>query len=63
MNRRQSATLAVGDCQTLVTDDYKLMQVINVTLCCDARVVDDQIASEWLTVFKSLIEKPLQMGV
>ena len=63
LNPPQSATLTVGNSQTLVTDDYKLMQVVNFTLCCDGRVVDEQLASEWLTVLKSLIEKPLQMAL
>ncbi|CAB3989047.1 pyruvate dehydrogenase complex dihydrolipoamide acetyltransferase [Paramuricea clavata] len=59
----QSATLTVGDSQVLVNDNYKLSNVINVTLCCDGRVIDEQLASEWLTVFKGFIENPLQMGL
>ena len=59
----QSATLAVGDHQVVVSDDYKLSNVVNVTLCCDGRIVDEQLAAEWLTVFKDFIENPLQMGL
>lgn len=60
---RQSAILAVGQCQNIVNDHNKLSGVMNVTLCCDGRVVDELLASKWLTVFKELIENPLQMGL
>ena len=53
----------MGDVQVVVSDDYKLSNVINVTLCCDGRVVNEQLAAEWLNVFKDFIENPLQMGL
>ncbi|XP_028396576.1 dihydrolipoyllysine-residue acetyltransferase component of pyruvate dehydrogenase complex, mitochondrial-like [Dendronephthya gigantea] len=63
INPPQSAVLTVGDCEMTVGKDNKLSKIINVTLCCDGRMVDEQLASEWLTVFKDLIENPLQMGL
>ena len=63
INHPQSALLTLGDQQTIVNDNYKTFRVINVTLCCDGRVIDEQLASEWLTIFKSFTENPLQMGL
>ena len=63
INPPQSATLTVGAVQVVANNDFKLCNVINVTLCCDGRVVDEQLASDWLTVFKDFIENPLQMGL
>lgn len=63
VNRTQSVMLTVGDLQVLVGDDYKRSTVVNVTFCCDGRVVDEQLASEWLTVFKHFMENPLRMAL
>ena len=63
INPPQSAVLTVGDCEMTVDNDNKLSTIINVTLCCDGRVVDEQLASDWLTMFKDLLENPLQMGL
>lgn len=35
--------------------------MMSVTLSCDHRVVDGAVAAQWLTTFKSLLEKPFKM--
>ena len=39
----------------------KVVQVMNVTLSCDHRVVDGAMGATWLNAFKGYIENPLRM--
>ncbi|XP_046841620.1 dihydrolipoyllysine-residue acetyltransferase component of pyruvate dehydrogenase complex, mitochondrial-like [Xenia sp. Carnegie-2017] len=58
-----SALLTVGDCQKLVGKDKQLSNIVHITLCTDARVIDNQLASKWLTVFKEFVENPFVMAL
>jgi pyruvate dehydrogenase E2 component (dihydrolipoamide acetyltransferase) len=42
---------------------FEQVQVLNVTLSCDHRVVDGAVGAEWLKAFKALLENPLLMMV
>ncbi|KAJ3019404.1 hypothetical protein HKX48_002103 [Thoreauomyces humboldtii] len=67
INPPHSAILAVGAAtDKLVLDSaaekgFRNSKVMNVTLSCDHRTVDGAVGSQWLTVFKSLLENPLTM--
>lgn len=62
VNPPQAAILAVGATQPKVVEvspgDFAQVQVLNVTLSCDHRVVDGAIGAEWLKAFKQYIENP-----
>lgn len=60
----QSCILAVGGPRKKVMpngDSYKTVNVMNVTLSCDHRVVDGAVGATWLKHFKKYIEKPTSM--
>lgn len=40
---------------------YRKANMMTVTLSCDHRVVDGAVGAQWLTTFKSLLEKPSTM--
>ncbi|XP_003384835.1 PREDICTED: dihydrolipoyllysine-residue acetyltransferase component of pyruvate dehydrogenase complex, mitochondrial-like [Amphimedon queenslandica] len=67
INPPQSCILAVGATQKRVIVDeddnknYKVASVMSVTMSCDHRVVDGAVGAQWLSVFKSYIEKPFKM--
>lgn len=71
INPPQACILAVGGTEKRVVVDeskpadapnpYKVVNVINVTLSCDHRVVDGAVGATWLQKFKQLIEKPINM--
>lgn len=58
-----SALLTVGDRQRLLGKDKQLSNIVHITLCTDARVIDNQLASKWLTVFKEFVENPFVMAL
>lgn len=61
INPPQAAILAIGKTDSkLVLEGEKVKQtnVMNVTLCCDHRVIDGAVGAKWLQRFKSYIEKP-----
>lgn len=35
--------------------------MMSVTLSCDHRVVDGAVGAQWLTAFKSFLERPVKM--
>lgn len=67
INPPQAAILAVGSTQKTIvpsTDDsqqFTVVNTMNVTLSCDHRVVDGAVGAKWLIVFRQLIEKPFTM--
>merc|ERR1711983_278497 len=64
INPPQSCILAVGGPRKKVMpngDSYKTVNVMNVTLSCDHRVVDGAVGATWLKHFKRYIEKPTSM--
>jgi len=64
INPPQSCILAVGGPKKKVLpngDSYKTVNVMNVTLSCDHRVVDGAVGATWLKHFKRYIEKPTSM--
>jgi len=64
INPPQSCILAVGGPRKKVMpngDSYKTVNVMNVTLSCDHRVVDGAVGATWLKHFKKYIEKPTSM--
>lgn len=64
INPPQSAILAVGTAkQQPVIRDGKLKAgtVMRVTLSVDHRPIDGALAAEWLRVFISSVENPLQI--
>jgi pyruvate dehydrogenase E2 component (dihydrolipoamide acetyltransferase) len=68
INPPQAAILAVGTTEKRVVpasgddpNDLKVVQVMNVTLSCDHRVVDGAMGAMWLNAFKGYMENPLKM--
>lgn len=61
---QQAGVLAVGKTQVCLNElNQKRTKVTTVTLCCDGRAVDEQLASTWLKEFQGIIENPVQMGL
>eukprot|EP00879_Flechtneria_rotunda_P008549 GHRR01008956.1.p1 GENE.GHRR01008956.1~~GHRR01008956.1.p1 ORF type:complete len:567 (+),score=255.19 GHRR01008956.1:268-1968(+) len=67
VNPPQAAILAVGAALPKVLEveegEFAEVQVMNVTLSCDHRVVDGAVGAEWMKAFKQYIENPLLMMV
>ncbi|EDO36106.1 predicted protein [Nematostella vectensis] len=63
INPLQASILAVGATRLSVSTDGQLQNVITVKLSCDARVVDNELASRWLETFKLGIENPALAGL
>jgi len=67
INPPQSCILAVGKTDQKVVpsgdkpDSFKTVNVMNVTLSCDHRVVDGAVGAKWLQRFKELLENPHNM--
>ena len=64
INPPQAAILAIGGAAGKVVKvgaEYKEVQVMNVTLSCDHRVVDGAVGAQWLQAFKGYIENPVTM--
>ncbi len=64
INPPQAAILAVaaGEQRPVVRENaLAIATVMTVTLSVDHRVVDGALAAEWLSVFKGIVEDPLQM--
>jgi pyruvate dehydrogenase E2 component (dihydrolipoamide acetyltransferase) len=65
INPPQSCILAVGGAQKklapCVTNGYRTIQTMKVTLSCDHRVVDGAVGAVWLKHFKEYLEKPHTM--
>ena len=68
INPPQSAILAVGGVNSIpwVSDGKEedtVAKVMKVTLSHDCRVIDYELASKWLTVFRNFIESPTAIGL
>ncbi|XP_070547475.1 dihydrolipoyllysine-residue acetyltransferase component of pyruvate dehydrogenase complex-like [Ptychodera flava] len=63
INPPQACILAVGRSRLVLGDDDKPQTLMSVTLCSDGRVVDDQLASQFLQTFKKNIENPVRLGL
>ncbi|KAK3750632.1 hypothetical protein QZH41_012815 [Actinostola sp. cb2023] len=63
INPPQASILAVGGTQLSLTADEVVHKVMTVTLSCDARMVDNELASRWLQTFKKYIENPTSIGL
>ena len=50
--------MAVGGTRSLLTADETIQSFMTVTLSCDRRMVDDELAARWLDAFKANIENP-----
>ena len=37
---------------------FRTVNVMNVTMSCDHRVVDGAVGAKWLSVFKKYVENP-----
>ncbi|RMX47747.1 hypothetical protein pdam_00011782 [Pocillopora damicornis] len=67
INPPQACILAVGKAEKQVVVDensekgYTTGTMMSVTLSCDHRVVDGAVGAQWLSAFKSYLEKPLTM--
>ena len=64
INPPQSCILAIGGATGKVVKvgaDFQEVQVMNVTMSCDHRVVDGAVGAQWLQAFKGYIENPTTM--
>lgn len=61
INPPQSCILAVGQVEEKYVSLGKFIQVMNVTLSCDHRVVDGALGAKWLQRFKEYMENPIRM--
>jgi len=64
INPPQSCILAVGKTGKKIVPDgesFKEVNVMEVTLSCDHRVVDGAVGARWLQAFKGYLEKPYTM--
>jgi pyruvate/2-oxoglutarate dehydrogenase complex dihydrolipoamide acyltransferase (E2) component len=58
INPPQTAIMAVGSSRVVLGQDGKPESQMTVTLSYDARVIDDAEASQFLEVFRDIIENP-----
>lgn len=63
VNPPQSSIIAVGNLQLTLNEDGNPDTYINITLSCDGRIVDDVLASKFITAVKDLIENPSAMAL
>eukprot|EP00656_Telonema_subtile_P047520 TRINITY_DN5461_c0_g1_i2.p1 TRINITY_DN5461_c0_g1~~TRINITY_DN5461_c0_g1_i2.p1 ORF type:complete len:223 (+),score=59.02 TRINITY_DN5461_c0_g1_i2:249-917(+) len=70
INPPQVAILAVGGTQKKVlpgdanedgVPQFRVANVMTVTLSCDHRVVDGAVGAQWLKAFKGYVEDPMKM--
>ena len=53
--------MAVGGTHPVLTTEEEIQSVMTVTLSCDRRMVDDELAARWLQNFKKNIENPSRL--
>ena len=53
--------MAVGGTHPMLTAEEEIQSVMTVTLSCDRRMVDDELAARWLENFKKNIENPSRL--
>ena len=67
INPPQSAILAVGSLEAVpsVLDNNELAvtRVMRVTVSCDVRVIDYELACQWLEAFKTVMQYPVTNGL
>ncbi|WP_295120402.1 pyruvate dehydrogenase complex dihydrolipoamide acetyltransferase [uncultured Chitinophaga sp.] len=66
INAPNSAILAVGSIKEVVVSDkgqFKVTNIMKVTLTCDHRTVDGAVGSAFLVTFKGFLENPVTMLV
>lgn len=61
INPPQACIMAVGGTRPVLTADDKIQSVMTVTLSCDRRMIDDELAARWLETFKLNIENPSRL--
>ena len=61
INPPQACIMAVGGTRPVLTADETIQSLMTVTLSCDRRMVDDELASRWLEAFKGNIENPSRL--
>ena len=67
INPPQSCILAIGTTERKLVEDetaekgFRVVNVMNVTLSCDHRVVDGAVGAQWLAAWKKYMENPLTM--
>lgn len=61
INPPQACIMAVGGTRPVLTADGKVQSVMTVTLSCDRRMIDDELAARWLETFKLNIENPSRL--
>ena len=61
INPPQACIMAVGGTRPVLTADDKIQNVMTVTLSCDRRMIDDELAARWLETFKLNIENPSRL--
>lgn len=61
INPPQACIMAVGGTRPVLTADDKIQSVMMVTLSCDRRMIDDELAARWLETFKLNIENPSRL--
>ena len=63
INPPQTAIMAIGTSRLVAGVDGHPQTNMTVTLCYDSRVIDETDASEFLEVFRELLENPRLMIV
>jgi pyruvate dehydrogenase E2 component (dihydrolipoamide acetyltransferase) len=66
INQPNSAILAVGGIKEVVVADkgqFKVTNIMKVTLTCDHRTVDGAVGAKFLVTFKGFLENPVTMLV
>ena len=61
INPPQACIMAVGGTRPVLTADETIQSLMTVTLSCDRRMVDDELASRWLEAFKGNIDNPSRL--
>ena len=68
INPPQSAILAVGSLEAVPTlasngKDFEVTRMMTVTMSCDIRVIDYELACQWLEAFKTVMQCPTTHGL
>ena len=61
INPPQACIMAVGGTHPVLTAEEEIQSLMTVTLSCDRRMVDDELAARWLENFKKNIESPSRL--
>jgi len=63
INPPHASIMAVGTLQAALNEQGTVSCYINATLSCDARVVDYELACQWLEEFRRIVEAPTSHGL